>query len=221
MPKSSHAPSRARRDQAASRSRLPVVLPSDAKAALAAAPKARAAYERLSYTHRREYVEAITSAKRPETRERRIATMMAKLLSDHPSPSSPASTRPTVRKMAIQPGQRVLVLDADEAAMATWVDLPEGCVVDRKPGRQAYDVVVLYAATAAELARRLPAALRACHSAAVLWVGYLKQTSDRASTLTRDTGWEPTMREDLKPVAMIAFDQDWAGIKFRLLPTQS
>jgi Bacteriocin-protection, YdeI or OmpD-Associated/Domain of unknown function (DUF1905) len=50
-----------------------VDVPADLADALAAAPQAAAAYERLSYTHRREYVRWITSAKRAQTRQARVA----------------------------------------------------------------------------------------------------------------------------------------------------
>jgi uncharacterized protein YdeI (YjbR/CyaY-like superfamily) len=46
---------------------------------LAASSKARAAYEKLSYTHRREYAEWIAGAKRQETRERRAARALGML----------------------------------------------------------------------------------------------------------------------------------------------
>lgn len=52
----------------------------DAPADLRAALEEAGAWERwtaLSYTHQREHVEAIESAKRPETRERRIAKCVA------------------------------------------------------------------------------------------------------------------------------------------------
>lgn len=49
-----------------------VELPADLTAALDADPEARAFFDALSYTHRREYVEWIVEAKRPETRERRL-----------------------------------------------------------------------------------------------------------------------------------------------------
>jgi hypothetical protein len=48
-----------------------VALPRDLQRALTKAELA--AFEAMSYTHRREYVEAIESAKRLETREKRIA----------------------------------------------------------------------------------------------------------------------------------------------------
>jgi hypothetical protein len=47
--------------------------PPDLVEALAADAEARAAFEALSFTHRREYVEWIDEAKRPETRARRVA----------------------------------------------------------------------------------------------------------------------------------------------------
>lgn len=52
----------------------PVTVPSDLAAALGRSRKARVAFESFSPSHQREYVEWITEAKRPETRERRLAT---------------------------------------------------------------------------------------------------------------------------------------------------
>ena len=56
-----------------------VVEPADFAHALDADPAARAAYDRLSYSHRREYVRAIESANRPETRSQRIEAAVANL----------------------------------------------------------------------------------------------------------------------------------------------
>jgi hypothetical protein len=50
-----------------------VTVPADLRSVLADDAEARAAFDRLSYTHRREYVEWIEEAKRPETRARRVA----------------------------------------------------------------------------------------------------------------------------------------------------
>lgn len=48
--------------------------PADLRAALARSARARAAWAKSSASHRREYLEWITEAKRPETRVRRVAT---------------------------------------------------------------------------------------------------------------------------------------------------
>jgi hypothetical protein len=53
--------------------------PDDFTRALDADPAARAAYDRLSYSHKREHVLAIDSAKKPETRLRRIEKALTML----------------------------------------------------------------------------------------------------------------------------------------------
>ena len=54
-----------------------VDVPADLRSALAKDPAAQVAFGRLSFTHRREYVEWVEEAKRPETRARRIAATVA------------------------------------------------------------------------------------------------------------------------------------------------
>jgi hypothetical protein len=56
-----------------------VEVPEDLAAALSEKPGAAAAFEALSYTMRKEYVRQVESAKAQETRERRIAGIVAKL----------------------------------------------------------------------------------------------------------------------------------------------
>lgn len=53
--------------------------PSDLLRALKAVPGAHARWKALSYSHQREYVEAIEGAKKAETRTRRIAAAVAKV----------------------------------------------------------------------------------------------------------------------------------------------
>jgi hypothetical protein len=58
-----------------------VTVPDDLAAALADAGL-RETFDALSYTHRKEHVQAVEGAKRPETRARRIATVTSVLLGD-------------------------------------------------------------------------------------------------------------------------------------------
>ena len=72
-----------------------VVEPQDFVLALDANPVARAAYDGLAYTHKREHVRAIENAKKPQTRVRRIEKAIA-MLEDSGStgaPRAPARTR--------------------------------------------------------------------------------------------------------------------------------
>ncbi len=59
------------------RPELPI--PDDFAAALAASPAAQAALQAFAPSHRREYIQWITEAKRPETREKRIVQAIAQL----------------------------------------------------------------------------------------------------------------------------------------------
>ena len=54
-------------------------VPADFAAALDAAPAAKAAFEKLSYSNKRRHVEPILAAKAPETRARRIEKSVAEL----------------------------------------------------------------------------------------------------------------------------------------------
>jgi hypothetical protein len=69
-----------------------IAAPAVLKKALKAAGL-EAGWKKLSFTHQREHVEAITQAKKPETRERRITKCLEMLNSKHeprPSGSGPA-----------------------------------------------------------------------------------------------------------------------------------
>lgn len=61
-----------------------IALPTDLQAVLAADPVAAAAFAKLSFTHRREYVEWVEGAKRPETRSRRIGATVERVLEGEP-----------------------------------------------------------------------------------------------------------------------------------------
>lgn len=54
-----------------------VDVPDDLAAALEVVAGARAAFDAMSYTHRKEWVRSIEDAKKPETRDRRIAGAVA------------------------------------------------------------------------------------------------------------------------------------------------
>lgn len=56
-----------------------VEVPDDLATALAAAPGARAAFDALSYTNQRQYVESVEGAKTEATRTRRIAKCVEQL----------------------------------------------------------------------------------------------------------------------------------------------
>jgi Bacteriocin-protection, YdeI or OmpD-Associated/Domain of unknown function (DUF1905) len=61
-----------------------VRVPADLRAALREDSGAKDAFAKLSYSHRREYVQWIEEAKRPETRKRRIASTVERVHEGRP-----------------------------------------------------------------------------------------------------------------------------------------
>jgi uncharacterized protein YdeI (YjbR/CyaY-like superfamily) len=57
-----------------------VTPPPDLARALQANPAAQAAWAKLSHTHRKEYAQAVSEAKKPETRARRVEKTITELL---------------------------------------------------------------------------------------------------------------------------------------------
>lgn len=70
-----------------------VIEPADLARALDADPLARAAYNRLPYGLKQQHVRAIETAKKPETRRRRIDKAIAVLRDPGPNAGHPASVR--------------------------------------------------------------------------------------------------------------------------------
>ena len=56
-----------------------VEVPGDLAKALARSKRVKAAWDKLSYSHQREHVDAINDAKKPETRARRVAKCLEML----------------------------------------------------------------------------------------------------------------------------------------------
>ncbi|OFX13452.1 MAG: hypothetical protein A2V59_01365 [Armatimonadetes bacterium RBG_19FT_COMBO_69_19] len=55
------------------------MVPAALRRALGTSSKAKAAFERLSLSHRREYIQWITEAKRPETKAKRVDETVRRL----------------------------------------------------------------------------------------------------------------------------------------------
>jgi Domain of unknown function (DUF1905)/Bacteriocin-protection, YdeI or OmpD-Associated len=65
-----------------------VHVPEDLKAALSKSKKAEVFYNTLSFTNRKEYAVWVSSAKKPETRKKRVTDSIKKLLSGKKNPSA-------------------------------------------------------------------------------------------------------------------------------------
>src|SRR5690606_15559437 len=86
-----------------------VEVPEDLAEALAPHAEARAFFDGLSYTHRKEYVQWIAAAKRPETRRRRIEKAVAMLRDGRKSRQPRLSRASGLPVLAPQASERLRV----------------------------------------------------------------------------------------------------------------
>jgi len=73
-----------RKSRSRPRAKREINVPADLKAALQRKVKARKTFENFSYSHKKEYVDWITDAKRDETRRRRLETAIQWLAQGNP-----------------------------------------------------------------------------------------------------------------------------------------
>lgn len=114
---------------------------------------------------------------------------------------------PLPRKLGIRPDSRVLVLGAPEG-------FDPGVPFHRRPGRDPYDVVLLFCPDRATLERRFAAAAARHTPAGMIWACWPKRSSGLATDLgdaaVRDYG----LTHGRVDVKVCAIDETWSGLKF-------
>jgi hypothetical protein len=123
------------------------------------------------------------------------------------------SGTPLAKKLGITSDTRLAVLGAPEGF--TIEGLPEGVAV-RRSARGQSDVIVSFHTARAELARRLPALMRALHVDGGLWVAWPKRASGRPTDITEDVVREVALPTGLVDVKVAAIDDTWSGLRLCL-----
>ena len=119
-----------------------------------------------------------------------------------------------IKKLRIQPGQRILVLNAPEGYLSDLSWLPEGVELRQKP-EGTFDFVQVFVKSVAELSEHAPNAIKAVKYDGLLWFCYPKQSSKIKTDINRDTGWTIVRQAGLRPVTQVAIDDTWSALRFR------
>jgi 1-acyl-sn-glycerol-3-phosphate acyltransferase len=118
------------------------------------------------------------------------------------------------RKLLIEPGHQVLVLNPPVGYLDLLAPLPEGASTSDSPdGLQ--DQVQLFAADRAELERDIRGALDALKPGGVLWAAYPNPDARSITDLSRDHGWGSLQVAGLVAVAHITVDGNWNAHRFQ------
>jgi hypothetical protein len=115
----------------------------------------------------------------------------------------------------MQPGQRVLIVNAPEGYLASLGELPEGVVVSETPEGK-FDFVHLFVRDSGQLAALLPAAVEAAEYDGLFWISYPKKSSKVKTDLSRDLFWDlEAAGTSLRPVTQVSVDEVWSALRFR------
>lgn len=118
------------------------------------------------------------------------------------------------QKLRILAGNRVLVLQAPEAFAAALAPLPDGVQLETT-AKGSFDVVQLFARDSTELERHLKTAIGAVRAGGILWIAWPKKSAKVTTDLTRDTLWALVQPAGWGPVASVAIDDTWSGLRFK------
>lgn len=122
------------------------------------------------------------------------------------------SGTPLPAKLGIKPGHRVLL---DGAPAELSLDpLPDAVALQRRPGGQAYDVVLLFAPDSGRLHARWSPLVDRLETAGRLWVCWPKKSSGVATDLTENVVRDFGLAQGLVDVKVCAVDGTWSGLAF-------
>ena len=125
------------------------------------------------------------------------------------------SGTPLPQKLGIKEGARLGLVRAPTGFASTMGALPAG-VVPRKlaAGKGAYDVIVCFTRTMAEVARDIPQLRQRLNPAGGLWMAWPKRASgvetDVSENLVRARGLEAGLVDN----KVCAIDDVWSGLRF-------
>lgn len=119
-----------------------------------------------------------------------------------------------IKKLRIQPGQRLLLLNAPQGWSEVLGELPPGVELLASPAGK-HGFILLFVKDSGELTEWLNRATQALEYDGLFWLAYPKKTSGMPSDLHRDRVWDLMKGSGLRPVAQIALDAVWSALRFR------
>jgi hypothetical protein len=126
------------------------------------------------------------------------------------------SEKTIAQKLLIKEGKKVLLVNAPQGYKTKLGPLPGGTKIVGKAA-EPVDVIQLFVANRKELEAELPKLKPLVGPHSLLWVTYLKGTSKTRTDINRDTLHAYARGLGLEGVALVAIDDDWSAMRFKLL----
>lgn len=119
------------------------------------------------------------------------------------------------RKLRLKPGQTALTFHAPAAFTAALGQALGVRNVREAATADAHELVCLFARSRAEAMAGVPHAIAATRAGGQLWIMWPKKTSAQAGDLDRDSLAVLVSTFGWGPVASIAVDETWSGLRLR------
>jgi hypothetical protein len=125
------------------------------------------------------------------------------------------SGTPLVRKLGIEEGHRVAIVDAADPLPEGLDLLPGGAVLQRSlRGTRPLDVIVLFCRSEAQLRRRLTIARRQMQRDGGVWIAWPKKASGVPTDLSDGVVREAGLAVRLVDNKVCAVDETWSALRF-------
>ncbi len=124
------------------------------------------------------------------------------------------SGTPLPRKLGIKPGGRVLLINApDDFEVVDLRELPDDVALHAKPSGAAYDVVLLFIRSAAELHKRFEPATKRITPSGRLWVAWPRKAGGFASDVDENAIRDLAIETGLVDNKVAAISEAWSGLQ--------
>ena len=115
-------------------------------------------------------------------------------------------------KLQVKAGAKLWLINVPRALAE---ELSAGAEVEIVHEKDAYDGVLAFFESPAEVPALVPRILKEMPPDGLLWVAYRKGAAAKAAGLNRDTGWDALGEAGWRPVRQVAIDEEWSALRFR------
>jgi len=122
------------------------------------------------------------------------------------------SGKPLPQKLGVKPGHRVLLSNPPDGFVLE--PLPADTTLHRRAAGRPYDVVLVFTADLAALAKRFASMRDRTETAGALWVAWPKRSSGVPTDLDENRVRDVGLAAGMVDVKVCAVDDTWSGLKF-------
>lgn len=119
-----------------------------------------------------------------------------------------------LKKLQVKEGSTVLIINSPDNYLSFLEPIPNTVKIAFSAEGE-YDVIQLFIYNSSQLKEELDWLIKHLKSKGVLWITYPKKSSGIVSDLSMMSSWDELEKYNLKPVAAIAINKDWTGIRVK------